>query len=76
MHCIYEVRYEIQWHSSKPAQWEPQVVRVMAGPDAQEAITKAREAAMKQHMINDNGVDEHCTAFRLREVVLIAEATL
>ena len=28
------------------------------------------------HQINDNGLEERCTGFRLREVVLIAEATL
>ena len=76
MHCIYEIRYEIQWHTSKPSQWELQSVRVLAGADAQEAVDKARAAALKQHVLNDNGVEERCTAFRLREVVLVAEATL
>ena len=46
MHCIYEVRYEIQWHSSKPSQWELQSVRVLAGADAQEAVDKARATAL------------------------------
>jgi hypothetical protein len=76
MHCIYEIRYEIQWHTSGPAQWEPLSVRVLAGADAQEAVDKVRAMALRQHQLNDNGVDEHCTAFRLREVVLIAEAAL
>jgi hypothetical protein len=76
MHCIYEVRYEIQWHTSGPTQWEPLSVHVLAGADAQEAVDKVRAMALRQHQLNDNGVDEHCTAFRLREVVLIAEAAL
>jgi hypothetical protein len=76
VHCIYEIRYEIQWHTSGPAQWEPQVVRVLAGLDAQEAIDKARHAALRQHQMNDNGVEERCTGFRLREVALVAEAML
>jgi hypothetical protein len=74
--CIYEIRYEIQWHSSAPAEWEPATVRVCAGPDALEAVEKARTAALKEHQLNDNGMEERCTAFRLREVMLIAEATL
>jgi hypothetical protein len=74
--CIYEVRYEVQWQTAAPSHWEPQNVRVFAGPDALEAVAKAREAALKQHQVNDNGVDEHCTAFRLREVTLVAEAQL
>jgi hypothetical protein len=76
MHCIYEVRYEIQWRTSSPTQWEPLNIHVLAGPDAQEAVDKVRATALRQHQINDNGVDEHCTAFRLREVVLVAEASL
>ena len=31
MKCIYEVRYEMRWHSSEPTHWEPQSVRVCAG---------------------------------------------
>jgi hypothetical protein len=76
MHCIYEVRYEMRWHSAAPDQWEARQVRVLAGPDAQEAVEKAREAALKLHQLNDNGVEERCTGFRLREVVVVAEATL
>jgi len=76
MHCIYEVRYEVRWHSAAPDQWEARQTRVLAGLDAQEAVEKAREAALKQRQINDNGVEEGCTGFRLREVVLIAEASL
>lgn len=76
MKCIYEVRYEVQWHSSESAQWEAQSVKVCAGPDAQEAVDKAREAALAQSRLTENGVEERCTVFRLREVVLIAEAVL
>ena len=42
MKCIYEVRYEVQWHSAKPTHWEAQTVRVASGPDALEAVEKAR----------------------------------
>ena len=76
MHCIYEVRYEMRWHSAAPDQWEARTARVLAGLDAQDAVEKAREAALKLHLMSDNGVEERCTGFRLREVVLIAEATL
>jgi hypothetical protein len=76
MHCIYEIRYDFRWHSNKPDHWESAVVRVLAELDAQEAVDKARTAAMKMRQINDNGVEERCTGFRLREVLLIAEATL
>lgn len=76
MHCIYEIRYQFRWHSAAPDHWEDASVRVFAGPDAQEAVEKAREAAMRLHQMNDNGVEERCTGFRLREVVLVAEAVL
>jgi hypothetical protein len=76
MHAIYEVRYEVRWHSAAPDQWEPRQRRVLAGPDALEAVEKAREEAMKEHQMNDNGVEERCTGFRLREVVMVAEASL
>jgi hypothetical protein len=76
VHCIYEVRYDMRWHSAAPEEWEPRQVRVLAGLDALQAVEKAREAALKQHQMNDNGVEERCTGFRLREVVLIAEASL
>lgn len=76
MHCIYEVRYDFRWHSRGPDLWESAVVRVLAGLDAQEAIDKARAAALKMHQLSDNGVEERCTGFRLREVHLIAEASL
>lgn len=76
MHCIYEVRYYFRWHSAAPDHWEHGQVRVLAGPDAQEAVNKVRENAMKLRQLNDNGLEERCTGFRLREVVLIAEATL
>ena len=75
-YCIYEVRYEFRWHSAAPDHWECAVVRVLAGADAQEAVNKAREAALKMHQLNNNGLEERCTGFRLREVRMVAEATL
>jgi hypothetical protein len=76
MHCIYEVRFEFRWHSAAPDQWEPRILRVLAGPDAQEAVDKARETTLKMHQLNNNGLEERCTGFRLREVLLVAEASL
>jgi hypothetical protein len=76
MHCIYEIRYEFRWRSNAPDHWEPGTVRVLADADAQTAVDKAREAVIKMHELNDNGVEERCTGFRLREVTLIAEATI
>ena len=76
MHCIYEIRYQFRWHSAAPDNWEHASVRVLAAADAQEAINKAREAALRMHQLDDNGREERCTGFRLREVVLVAEATL
>jgi hypothetical protein len=76
MHCIYEVRYDFRWHSNAPDHWESAHVRVLAGLDAQEAVDKARAAALKMRQVNDNGLEERCTGFRLREVHLVAEATL
>jgi hypothetical protein len=74
--CIYEVRYEMQWRSSEPTHWESESVRVFAGTDALEAVTKAKAAVLARHRLDDNGREEHCSGFRLREVVLIAEAQL
>jgi hypothetical protein len=74
--CIYEVRYEVRWESSEPTHWETQSVRVCAGPDAQEAVDRAKEAIRAQRRLDDNGREEHCTGFRLREVLLVAEAQL
>jgi hypothetical protein len=74
--CIYEVRYEMQWHSSEPTHWEAQTVRVFAGADAQEAVLKAKNAVLAHTRLDDNGHEERCSAFRLREVKLIAEAQL
>ena len=74
--CIYEVRYEMQWHSSEPTHWESQTVRVAAGSDALEAVKKAQEAALARSRLDENGCEENCTGFRLREVVLVAEAQL
>jgi hypothetical protein len=74
--CIYEVRYEFQWHSSEPTHWEYETVKVFAGLDAMEAIDKAREEVSRRRRMDENGREEHCTGFRLREVALIAEADL
>jgi hypothetical protein len=76
MQCIYEVRYEIQWQSAEPTHWEYDTVKVFAGPDALEAVEKVRKAALTRHRLDDNGREMHSTDFRLREVVLIAEAQL
>jgi hypothetical protein len=76
MQCIYEVRYEIQWQSVEPTHWEYDKVKVFAGPDALEAVEKARKEALTRRRLDDNGREMHCTGFRLREVVLIAEAQL
>lgn len=76
MTCIYEVRYEFRWHSSEPTHWEYQVVKVACGPDAMEAVEKARNAALSLHRLDENGREERCSSFRLKEVVLIAEAQL
>lgn len=76
MHCIYEIRYQFRWHSAAPDHWEQASIRVLAGPDAQEAVNKARESALRLHQMNDNGLEERCTGFRLREVFLVAEATM
>ena len=48
----------------------------LAGLDAQEAVDKARAKALSMHQTNENGLEERCTGFRLREVKLIAEAAL
>jgi hypothetical protein len=74
MVCIYAVRFELQWRSSEPTHWEEETLRVAAGHDAQEAIDKARRHALARHRIDENGNEEHCVGFRLREVHLIAEA--
>jgi hypothetical protein len=76
MTCIYEVRYEFRWHSSEPTHWEFQSVKVAAGADATEAVEKARQAALSLHRFDENGREERCSSFRLKEVVLIAEAEL
>jgi len=76
MKCIFEVRYEFQWHSSAPTHWEQRAVKVCVGPDAQEAVEKAKKAALAEARMDDNGAEENCTGFRLREVILIAEAQL
>jgi hypothetical protein len=59
-----------------PTHWEQQSVRVCVGRDALEAVDRARKAALSQTRMDDSGLREHCTDFRLREVALIAEAEL
>ena len=76
MQCIFEIRYQIRWHSAAPDHWEEGCVRVLSGPDAQEAVAKVREMSMGLHQMSDNGLEERCTGFRLREVLLVAEASL
>ena len=76
MTCIYEVRYEFRWQSSEPTHWESQSIKVAAGEDAQEAIEKVKKAALAFHRLDENGREERCVGFRLREVVLITEAQL
>jgi hypothetical protein len=76
MICIYEVRYEMQWQSSEPTHWEAQTVRVAAGRDALEAVQKAREVVLARHRLDENGHEQRCSGFRLREIALIAEAQL
>jgi len=74
--CIFEVRYEFNWESAGPSHWEAETVRVCSGPDALEAVEKAKKAAFAQHRLDDNGKEERCIGFRLREVLLAAEADL
>jgi hypothetical protein len=76
MHSIYEIRYEVQWQSVEPTHWEYDTVRVFAGQDALEAVEKARQAALAKHRLDENGREVRCSGFRLREVVLVAEAQL
>ncbi len=76
MTCIYEVRYDFRWHSSEPTHWEYQTIKVAAAGDALEAVEKVRQAALARHRLDENGREERCSSFRLREVVLIAEAQL
>jgi hypothetical protein len=76
MTCIYEVRYEIRWQSSEPTHWEYQTIKVAACLDAQEAIDKVEQSALALHRLDENGREERCVGFRLREVALIAEAQL
>jgi hypothetical protein len=76
MKCIYEVRYDIQWLSAEPTHWERQVVRVCVDEDALKAVERARQKALAQTRLDENGREDRCRDFRLREVVLIAEAEL
>ncbi len=76
MHCVYEVQYDFQWASTEPTHWERGSVRVLAGLDAQDAVDKAKQAALALGRLDQNGREEHCTGFRLRGVTLIAEADL
>jgi hypothetical protein len=74
--CIYEVKFEFRWESAEPSHWESKSVRVCAGADAQEAVDKAKKATLAQHRLDENGKEERCSGFRLREVLLVAEADL
>jgi hypothetical protein len=74
--CIFEIRYEFRWQSAEPTHWESAAVKVCAGVDAQEAVETAKAAALAQHRLDENGKEERCTGFRLREVHLVAEADL
>ncbi len=76
MKCIWEVHYEVQWHSWEPTHWEHHVVKVCTGPDAMEAVEIARKAALNAHRLDDRGREERCSHFRLRDVKLLAEAQL
>jgi hypothetical protein len=76
MHCIYEIKYDIKWASAEPQQWLPQSVRVFANEDALMAVTKAKEAALAQHRLDENGREDRCVEFRLRGIELVAEAEL
>lgn len=76
MTCIYEIRFEFRWHSSEPTHWEYQTIKVAADVDAQEAIEKVKKTTLSVHRLDENGREERCDSFRLREVVLIAEAQL
>ncbi len=76
MTSIYEVRYEFRWQSSEPTHWEYQTIKVAAGEDAQEAIDKIKKTALALHRLDENGREERCVGFRLREVALIAEAQM
>ena len=73
---IYEVRYEFFWQSAEPGHWESTTLKVCSGPDALEAVEKVKKLALAQHRMDENGKEERCGGFRLREVVLIAESDL
>jgi hypothetical protein len=76
MKCIYEIRYDVRWASKEPDKWEEQTAKVFSDEDAMEAVTKVKEKALKQERLDENGRQEHCVGFRLREVALIAQADL
>jgi hypothetical protein len=76
MKCIYEIKYEVRWASKEPDKWEEQFAKVFADKDALTAVEKARETALKQSRLDDNGRQEQCVDFRLREVTLLAQADL
>jgi hypothetical protein len=76
MKCIYEVRYDEQWSTAEPSHWEKQSVRVCAEMDALVAVEWVKEHVLSQTRLDQNGMEERCSGFRLREVVLIAEAEL
>ncbi len=74
MKCIYEIKYDVQWESRESKHWEPRVDRVFAGPDALEGVAKIKERALAERRLDDNGRQDRCIGFRLREVLLLAEA--
>lgn len=76
MQCIYEIRFEVTWESLQPGTWTEQVLKVTSEADAQAATDKARESALAQHRLDDNGREIKCSGFRLRGVSLIAQADL
>jgi hypothetical protein len=76
MQCIYEIRFEVTWESLQPGTWTEQTLKVVSQEDARAAIDKARQAALAQHRLDDNGRENKCSGFRLRGVSLIGQADL
>ena len=76
MKCIYEIKYEVRWESLEPKHWTEESLRVLSDEDALEAVNKAKEAALSQRRLDDSGRESRCTEFRLRGVILVADAQL
>jgi hypothetical protein len=74
--CIYEIRFEVTWESLQPGTWTEQVLKVLSEEDAQAGVDKARQAALAQHRLDDNGRENKCSGFRLWGVTVIAQANL